>query len=339
MSKRPNQFRRGVLGAIFALGVLGAPAWCQVQAAEDRGATARASEEPMAGQLPPQAQGLEVQEHLGAVLPMELVFTNAEGRPVRLGDYFPAASGGVKAGELPKPAIVVIGYYGCPVVCSVVKQKIVESLDRVDLTAGKDFNLLVFSFEEAENAAVARGAKEHALQGYTRAGTPEIDSGFAFHAGEVEATRQLANAVGFPYRRLENGQFSHPVALFVISPEGVVCRYIYGFEYPPAQVKLALMDASKGTLAKSLGDYFNYYCYLYDPAVGKYTIQSMRVMKIGGAVMVVCVAALIGGLRLSEYLKNRARRGARAGTDPNLLARGAGQGPASRDQSVTRPVA
>lgn len=305
--------RSAVLAAALAVGAVHAPALAQT---------------PETGILPRQVQGLEVQEHLGGRLPLELEFVDSTGRKVSLGDYFPAASGKLQPGVLPKPAIVMIGYYGCPVVCSLVKDKIVESLDKVDMTAGKDFNFLYFSFEPADTAQVAQGAKEHALRGYARAGGAGVDEGFAFHAGEVEATRQLANAVGFPYRRLENGEYSHPVALFVISPEGIVTRYIYGFSYPPPQVKMALLDATDGKLAKSIGDFFMYYCYMYDANAGQYTVQAMRVMKLGGVVVMISVAFLIGGLRLSEYLKkNRSRR--------SSVERDA----AMHNTSVTGPVA
>ncbi len=293
---------------------------------------------PDPASLPKQAQGLEVQEHLGATLPMELTFLDAEGRTVHLGDYFPAATGKVKAGELPKPAIIMLGYFGCPVVCPVVQDKMVEALEKVDLTAGKDFNFLMFSFDASDTPAVARGARGRAFQGYSRSGTPEVDAGFAFHTGNVESTRILANALGFPYRKLENGQFSHPVALFVVSPEGVITRYIYGFSYPPTQVKLALMDASQGKLAKSLGDYFMNYCYMYDPRAGKYTIQAVRVMKVGGALTLVALTALIVGLRLSEYLKKRSAGRVAAAGGPDINGR-AGATTVAGGKSVTGPVA
>lgn len=322
----------GVL-AVFAAGACvcsfahAQPAPIEASSAQPAGPSAGQSPELV---LPKAVQSLEVKEHLGAVLPLELEFQNAEGKKVSLGDYFPAGTGKVKAGELPKPAIILIAYYQCQIVCSVVKDKFVECMDQMDMTAGKDFNFLVFSFDPRDNVPSANGAKNHSLAGYKRSGKPEVDAGFGFHAGEVEGTRQLANALGFPYRKVENGEFAHPVALFVVSPQGKICRYIYGYKYDPIQVKLALLDATEGKLAKSLGDYFMNYCYMYDSATGKYTIQAMQVMKIGGVLVLIGVGVLVGGLRLSEYFKMRSRQRPGAG-----LAM-----PANRlDQSVTRPVA
>lgn len=294
---------------------------------------------PSPDQLPTQVRGLEVEEHLGARLPLELEFINADGVKVSLGDYFPAATGRVEAGKLPKPAVIMIGYYRCPVVCPIVADKFVESLAKIDLTAGKDFNFLSFSFDPLDTQVLAKGARTRAITGYTRASDPAVGAGFIFHEGNVEGTRQLANALGFPYRKVENGEYSHPVALFVVSPEGVITRYIYGFEYPPTQVKLALLDASQGKLAKSIGDYFMNYCYVYDPRAGKYTIQAVRVMKIGGLVAVIAVGGLIGGLRLSEILRKRnaARAASAAARRDAVTSTPAGQNPDG--PSVTGPAA
>lgn len=321
------------LAGLLAVASAAGPAFAQDAGADGVAPTpsagsARISDQPTQ-ELPPQVRGLEVQERLGATLPLELQFVDHTGRTVSLSEYFPAASGRRNTGERPRPSIIMVGYYGCPVVCPVVQDKMLESLEQVDLTIGKDFNFLVFSFEPQESVAVARGSRERAMSGYRRSGSVEVDRGFAYHAGNAEATRQLSNALGFPYRKVENGEYSHPVALFVVSPDGVITRYIYGFSFPPAQVKLALLDASDGKLARSIGDYFMNYCYLYDPSLGKYTIHAMRVMQVGGVLAIVVVGGLIAGLRVAERLR---RRPAASGGPTSASARAGGEpmtGPAA----------
>ena len=49
--------------------------------------------------------------------------------------------------------------------------------------------------------------------------------------------------LGFKYRKLDNGVYSHPVALFIITPQGKISRYLYGFDYPARDVKLALWES------------------------------------------------------------------------------------------------
>lgn len=255
-------------------------------------------------------QGVEVDEHLGRTLPLELDFLNSEGERVFLRDYFTGTN---------KPAIVVMVYYHCPVACQVVMGKLAQCLEDVDLSVGKDFRVLYFSFDPTETPKDAADAKAPFVAGYTGGGGPEVSQGWQFHTTLGESSRQLAEAMGFRYRPIANGQFAHPLALFVVSPDGKLTRYIHGLDYPPRDIKLSLIDASAGRLSSGLGDRFMGLCYKYDAKSGKYVKLSKRIMQITGAVMVVGLATLVGTLLVTE----RALRRARA---RRLGAGGAGEG-------------
>lgn len=263
----------------------------------------RAAAEDRTAPLPRQVQGLDVDEHVGRYLPMELQFTNAQGKRVQLGDYFKSN----------KPAVIAMVYYRCPLVCDIVMQAMADSFNGMDFTIGKDFNALLFSFDPSETAEQAAGVKKAYLMGYKHPVTPEVEAGWEFHVSDVDAAHQLADAVGFKYRSLPNGQFSHPVAIFVITPEGKISRYFYGYKYPSRDMKLALIDATNGKLVKTVGDRLMSFCYMYDPKSGSYTLAAVRVMQIGGALCAVMVGGLIGALFVGERMRKRA------------LARGAGQ--------------
>ncbi len=248
--------------------------------------------------LPRQAKGLEVVEHLGEGLPLDLEFVNDAARTVRLSEYFAPGN--------QKPAIVAMVYYRCPVVCSVVMAKLVESLNQVDYTAGKDFRVLLFSIKDEETAIDAAGAKARYLDGYARAkDAPDVRGGWQFHAGTPENTRQLADALGFTFRRETNGEYAHPVAIFVATPQGKISRYLYGFDYKPETVKMALLEASSGTIAATIGDRFMPFCYRYDPAAGTYTLQAFSLMRIGGVATMILVFGLVLALRISEGVRRR----------------------------------
>ena len=62
-------------------------------------------------------------QKLGEPLPLEAAFTDSTGRPVRLADYF---------GE--KPVILSLGYYECPMLCSLARNGLYESLKQLDFT-------------------------------------------------------------------------------------------------------------------------------------------------------------------------------------------------------------
>jgi protein SCO1/2 len=89
----------------------------------------------------------------------------------------------------------------------------------------------------------------------------------------------------------------------VASPEGVLSRYIYGFDYPPKQMKLSLLEASEGKIAESLGDKIMFYCYRFDPSAGAYTMEAMAVMRIAGILTVIGIAGLVGGMLIAEKVK------------------------------------
>lgn len=268
-------------------------------------ATPAARAQKLLADVPEQAQGLDIEEKVGNTLPLDEVFTNADGKQVRLGDYF-------KDG---KPAVLALVYYKCPVICTVMMEKIAESLQDLDLTVGQDFNCLLVSFNPAETTQDASGRREAYLAGYNRPVTADVRAGWQFHTSQAAAVKELADAVGFKYKRLENGEYSHPACIFVITPEGKVSRYIYGFSYPARNLKLSLLDATEGKLVKSVGDRLLFFCYMYDDATGTYTLQVIRVMQIAGAATVIGLGGLIGLMILSERVR---RRGANRSSTPAL---------------------
>lgn len=238
--------------------------------------------------------GLPIDEQLGNHVPLNAVFTNSEGEQVRFGSYF----------EDDKPAILVMVYYECPVVCQVVLSQLKDSLNKLDYTAGEDFRLLVVSFDQSETTSMALGERTNFLGEYNKGTTAAAQSGIAFHTGDVPNIHNLVNSIGFNFNPLTNGDYSHPVSLMILSPKGKVTRYMYGFDYPPQELKLSLLDASQGKIAASLGDRLLHFCYRLDPNAGAYSIAAMQVMKLG-AILTMIVLAI--GLTLL-FMGDRVRR-------------------------------
>lgn len=258
---------------------------------------------------PAPARDLDIEERVGAQLPLDAEFTNSEGRAVRLGDYFPATGG--------KPAVIALVYYRCPVVCSVVMEKLTESVQALDLTTGKDFNLLVFSFNPNESVPDARTRREGFLASYNREVTAQVRAGWQFHVSGEESVGALARGLGFTYRKLDNGEYSHPVCIFVVTPQGKVSRYFYGFSYPARDLKLALIEASEGKGARTIGERLASYCYVWDPSRGGYALKAVRVMQVAGIVTVVSLGGLIGLLVAGERLRRGIAARRREVYEPN----------------------
>jgi len=251
-------------------------------------------------ELPEPAQGTGVGEQLGEFVPMDVEMTEADGRTVRLERYF----------NTDKPVVLALVYYNCPLICPLTLDRLTEAFNGVEFDIGEDYNVVVLSFNPAEGRTQAVEHKTLQLAGYKDVPTPEIETGWGFHTADAPAIARVADAVGFRYKRLDNGEYSHPLATVVLSPKGKVTRYLYGLEFPPEQLKYSLLEASDGKIAESLGDVLAFQCFRYDPSLGKYTASAMAIMRIAGIATVLFLTVLIGGLLIGERIRRdrKARR-------------------------------
>jgi protein SCO1/2 len=252
-------------------------------------------------ELPKEAKDLEIIPHLGEKLPMHVEFKNSKGETVKLGDYF-------KDG---KPVIIVMAYYRCPVMCPVTIDKMAKAMDEIDYVVGDKYKALVFSIDPSEVPLSAENKKYRYVTGYTKlteANRATVESGFEFHVGTEVASKELADALGFRFKLLENGEYSHPSLMFVVTPDGRLARYAGGISYTGRDLKLMLLEASAGQIANGIGDLFMHYCYRFDPNSGKYVLVAWRVMQIGGVVSMISIGTLIGLLFAGERIRRRNRQ-------------------------------
>jgi protein SCO1/2 len=266
------------------------------------GASARAQShdfvppQPPTPEAPAEIRGLEVDEHLGDNIPPGITFKDSDGKTVRIGDYF--------TGE--RPIILAMVYYDCPLVCDVLMEKQTQCFNKMDFEIGKDFDVLWFSFDPLEGPELAAKKASLYFAQYSRADTPErqaaLKQHWKLHTGDAAASASLAKAVGFKYRRMDSGEYSHPVATYVVSPTGKITRYIHGFLFEPRDIKLSLIDASEGKLVASIGDRLMAFCFMFDESKGKYTLQVFRVMQLAGLATVLVVGGVIGLLIARERI-------------------------------------
>jgi hypothetical protein len=97
--------------------------------------------------------------------------------------------------------------------------------------------------------------------------------------GDEAEIRRLADAAGFPYRRdPATEQYAHPAGFFVATPNGLISRYLLGFDWRPFDLQLALMEATKATIAAPTRVVL-LFCYCYDPQTGATIWQSAGCCK------------------------------------------------------------
>jgi protein SCO1/2 len=239
-----------------------------------------------------------VVEHTGSKLPLELTFTDESGKTVRLADYF--------SGK--KPVIVQLGYYGCPMLCGLISEGLVDSVKKVSLVAGKDYELVFVSIDPKETPQLAASKKEAYLKQYGR----ESAGGWHFLTGGQDNIAALAQADGFSYKWVQAaGQFAHPAALTLCMPDGKISRYLYGVRFDPTTLRMSIVEASDGKVGTAV-DAFFLTCFRYDGHQGKYAFAAISMMRGGGLIMVIVVGFVLVRMFRREA-KLRAQREATAG--------------------------
>lgn len=262
---------------------------------------------------PADAQGAGIEEALGVQIPLDHVLDGWDGKPHNFSQYF---------NQEHKPVVLALVYYDCPIVCSLVLNRLSDAVDSLDdYTVGTDFNVVVVSFDPTEGPADAAKWRSTALIGYDRGVTPEIEAGWGFFTGSAAQVRPLADSVGFHYSRMPSGEFAHPTVFMVLTADGRVARYVHGFNYTPKDLKLALLEASEGKIAKSLGDWMIHKCYRYDPSAGAYTLQAMTLMRVGGVISIFAVGGLVAGLFINERARRRRRLARESGETSSVPTR------------------
>jgi len=244
-----------------------------------------------ASNTPGPLEGVVIEQHLGASLPLDAVFRDDEGKQVRLGDYF---------GPGKKPAVLVFAYYECPMLCTLVLNGMIKSLRPISFTAGDEYQVIAISIDPSETPELARDKKKAYLESYARKGD---GGGFHFLTGDEKSIRAAADAVGFKYRYVpESGEFAHAASIYVATPLGQLSRYFFGVEFSSRDLRLALVEAAEGKIG-GMVDQLMLFCYRYDPAAGKYSAEALAVVRLAGLITALSLAGYIG---LSQWRERRA---------------------------------
>ncbi len=237
-------------------------------------------------------EGVDIVEHIGEYIPLDLVFTNDVGEEVTLATYFD--------GE--QPVLLMLGYYECPMLCNLVFNGIVNSVKNVKLLPGKDYKMVSVSINHREGFELAAAKKANYL---TALDIPSAQDGWTFLTGDSAMSQNLANAIGFQYKYIEDiKQYAHPAAIYLLSPDGKISRYLYGVEYKSNDLTFGLLEASEGKIGNTI-DRIILYCYHYDPDSKGYVVFAGNVMRLGGAITLILLVGMIGLLFYRERRKKQ----------------------------------
>lgn len=244
----------------------------------------------------PQTEGVGVADRRGESVPLDLLFTDSKGNRVTSKELFDGR----------RPVLLVMAYYTCPLLCALVLDHVKTSVNQIKWTAGEEYRIVTISFDHRNTTEQAAVKKATYLLGYEpMSGQKELKpDAWEFYTADVANAQAISKAVGFHYRFLpENAEFSHPSAIFFLSPEGKVSGLIENLEFKPRDVTLALLDASEGK-AGSLFDRVIMSCFMYDPTKGTYVLAAKNVMRLAGLATAVGLGTFIAGL----FVYNTQRR-------------------------------
>lgn len=238
---------------------------------------------------PEALKNVEIEQKLNSQIPLDLNFRDESGKAVRLGDYF---------GK--RPVVLSLVYYQCPMLCNLMLNGQLRSFRKMNLSAGRDFDVVTVSFDAKETPAIAAAKKLEYIEKYDRETGAD---GWHFLTGDSGQIRALADAVGFHYEWDPIGdQWAHASAIMVATPQGRLNRYLFGIEYAPRDLRLALVEASAGKIGTPV-DKVLLFCFHYDPSKGKYTMAVMNTLQAGGSATVLAL-----GLFLFVNLRRDRRR-------------------------------
>jgi protein SCO1/2 len=221
-----------------------------------------------------------VDEKLGDTIPLDLEFTDSNGKTVRIGDL-------IQEG---KPLLLNPLYYECPTLCSLVLEGVFSAVEDMAWTPGIDYTIISFSIDPEEGTDLAAETRDTYLTDLDRRGA---EDGWHFLTGREEEIRELTDAVGFRYKKDERtGEYLHMASVMMISPEGVITRYLYGTNFNEFDFRNGLYEAADGQIGTPV-DQIVLYCFTYDPSTQSYVPVARNIMKLGGLATVIILGIFL----------------------------------------------
>lgn len=237
----------------------------------------------MSDELPRELEGVGVFEKLNETAPLDIPFKDENGKDVALRDYLQPG----------KPIILTPVYYQCPMLCNLTLNGLVNGLNDIDLSAGKDFTIVTFSFNHNEQPKLAEVKRRAYLTQYKRESAKD---GWHFLTGTEENIKKMCDGIGFGFKPDDSGEYAHTSTIIFLTPDGVIARYLNDVLFQPRDLQFALVESSQGKIGSAMDKFLVFMCFKYDPMKNSYAASAMKIMRLGGLVTVILVAAGLGFL-------------------------------------------
>jgi protein SCO1/2 len=233
--------------------------------------------------------GIHFEQKLGNQISLDLAFRDEAGRKVLLRNY---------AGK--KPILLNLGYYECPMMCGLVLNGMVESMQDLRWTIGNEFEVVHISIDPRETPALAAGKKRSCMKRY---GRDRANDGWHFLTGQKDAIETVSREIGFQYAYDPvSKQYAHPSGFVVLTPDGRISRYFLGMTYSARDLQQAISAASTRTIGSRIQELV-LLCFHYRPITSKYGAAIMITVRTMGVMTVVTLTALIVSMSRAKKAK------------------------------------
>lgn len=236
--------------------------------------------QPSINKTPTALEDIGIEDKSGALLPLDVRLTGNDGRAMTLRD----------AVDGERPTVLVLAYYGCPMLCSLVLNGALDGMKSMGWTAGDQYRVLVVSFDPRDGLEVAQEKQKSYVGAY---GRPVDPRGFEFVVGAESEVRRLADAVGFHYRwDPATNQYAHAAGVFVLTPQGKLATTLTGVRFPGEELQKELVSADQ-ELSHAPLQAVLMRCYVYDAHAGKYVVDVRLLMKLAGGMTILGLATFV----------------------------------------------
>jgi protein SCO1 len=165
----------------------------------------------------------------------------------------------------------------------------------VELRAGEEYQVLSVSFDPADTPQLAQRRKADFLNAMDKSFPAKS---WHFLTGDDQNIAKFTDSLGFQVRK-QDGAYLHPVVAVAIAPGGKIVRYLYGDNFLPFDITLAMTEANQGKTGLSLKRVLSY-CFSYDPQGKRYVLN---ITRIAGAAILSLLCMFIAALVLSGRKK------------------------------------
>ena len=222
---------------------------------------------------PDELNQITFEQKIGQQISTDLRFRDSGGTLVRLGECLDS-----------KPTLLVLGYFHCPMLCTFINNGLIEAMQELRLSVGRDFNVIDLSIDPHETSMLAGTKKTEYVKLYGRHGA---ERGWFFLTGDALAIQRIARETGFHFAYdPKSNEYAHPSGVIVLTSSGKISRYFLGVNVDPAELHAAIIAASKDKTG-SVIQRFALLCYHYNPITGKYGAMVMSILRVSGAATVI----------------------------------------------------